>query len=183
MSFEDHEYRVFRSFPPLKDLGSIPSGAVLVFAPHPDDEVIGCGGLMAFHRERGDRVVVVHMTGGEQGDPGGREEGDLVAVRREESRRALAALKTTFDIEKAIPTEDDQLVKAFAEWMEISAERGYTLIVLDGVENLNNSGNAHELTWLPDPPHQNDQWSAKMAVVSNFQLVVTATTGTPSATR
>ena len=94
-------------------------------------------------------------------------------------RRALAALKTTFDIEKAIPTEDDQLVKAFAEWMEISAERGYTLIVLDGVENLNNSGNAHELTWLPDPPHQNDQWSAKMAVVSNFQLVVTATTGTP----
>ena len=34
------------------------------------------------------------------------------------------------------------------------------------------------MTWLPEPPHQNDQWSAKMAVVSNFQLLVTATTGT-----
>ena len=40
------------------------------------------------------------------------------------------------------------------------------------------AGNAHEMTWLPEPPHQNDQWSAKMAVVSNFQLLVTATTGT-----
>ena len=39
--------------------------------------------------------------------------------------------------------------RAFAEWMEISAERGYTLLVLDGVEHLNNSGNAHEMTWLP----------------------------------
>ena len=94
-------------------------------------------------------------------------------------RRALGALKMTFGIEKEIPTEDDQLVKCFGEWMEISAERGYTLLVLDGVEHLNNSGNAHEMTWLPDPPHQNDQWSAKMAIISNFQIIVTATTGTP----
>lgn len=93
-------------------------------------------------------------------------------------RRALGALKMTFSIEKGIPKEDEQLVKCFGEWMEISAERGYTLIVLDGVENLNDAGNAHEMSWLPDPPHQNDQWSAKMAVVSNFQVLVTATTGT-----
>ena len=62
--------------------------------------------------------------------------------------------------------------------MEIAAERGYTLLVLDGVENFNDAGNAHEMSWLPEPPYQNDQWSAKMAVVSNFQLIVTATTGT-----
>jgi nephrocystin-3 len=93
-------------------------------------------------------------------------------------RRALGALKMTFSIEKDIPKENEQLVNSFREWMEIAAERGYTLIVLDGVENFNDSGNAHEMTWLTEPPHQNDQWSAKMAVVSNFQLVVTATTGT-----
>ena len=93
-------------------------------------------------------------------------------------RRALGALKMTFAIEKDIPKENEQLVNSFREWMEIAAERGYTLLVLDGVENFNDAGNAHEMSWLPEPPYQNDQWSAKMAVVSNFQLIVTATTGT-----
>ena len=55
-------------------------------------------------------------------------------------RRALGALKMTFSIEKDIPKEDEQLVNSFSEWMEIAAERGYTLIVLDGVENFNDSG-------------------------------------------
>lgn len=92
-------------------------------------------------------------------------------------RRALSALKTTFGIEKDIPKEDEQLVSSFREWMEIAADRGYTLLVLDGVDQFNDSGNAHEMTWLPDPPYQNDQWSSKMAVVSNFQVLVTATVG------
>ena len=91
MSYE-REYHDDRGFPPLRDPHSIPAGPVLVVAPHPDDEIIGCGGLMAFHRERGDPVVVVHVTGGEGGDPEAREEGELVAVRREESRRALTVL-------------------------------------------------------------------------------------------
>ena len=32
---------------------------ILVIAPHPDDEVLGCGGVMARHVERGDAVHVV----------------------------------------------------------------------------------------------------------------------------
>ena len=98
--------------------------------------------------------------------------------RRAFTRRALTALKMTFNIKKQIPNEDDQLDKCFGEFMEIAGERGYTLIILDGVENLNNEGNTQEMAWLPDPPEENDQWSAKMSVVSTFQLVVTATTGT-----
>ena len=82
----------FREFPPLFDPNTLPTGPVLCFAPHPDDEIIGCGGMLAWHAARGDAVRVVHLTGGERGDPLSREAGALVEVRAEESRRALAVL-------------------------------------------------------------------------------------------
>lgn len=39
---------------------------ILVLSPHPDDEVIGCGGLIMRLAEKGHRVAVLHLTDGSQ---------------------------------------------------------------------------------------------------------------------
>lgn len=57
---------------------------VLVIAPHPDDEVLGCGGTMAKLRAKGHSVCVAIMTKGSQ--PLFSEE--YVAVSRKEAQAA-----------------------------------------------------------------------------------------------
>lgn len=43
-----------------------PAKKILIIAPHPDDEIIGCGGTICKHIEEGDDVSVVYLTNGEK---------------------------------------------------------------------------------------------------------------------
>jgi LmbE family N-acetylglucosaminyl deacetylase len=62
-------------------------GRVLVFAPHADDDVIGCGGTAAIHAQQGDPVKVVIVYDGTAGDPERRYSSDeLRALRQREAR-------------------------------------------------------------------------------------------------
>src|SRR6516225_1949902 len=68
------------------------SESVLVVAPHPDDEAIGCGGMICLHRKRGDPVHVVFLTSGEKGIPRRRAE-KVRAIREAEAVKAGKILK------------------------------------------------------------------------------------------
>lgn len=64
---------------------------ILVIAPHPDDEAIGCGGSLCLHAARGDRVSAVFLTSGELGLKNLPREKSW-AVREAEARNAAKIL-------------------------------------------------------------------------------------------
>lgn len=70
---------------------------LVVVAPHPDDEVLACGGLMALAAAAGVAVEVIAVTDGEACYPGERwwTPERLVAARRQELAQALDALGVT----------------------------------------------------------------------------------------
>ena len=65
---------------------------VLVLAPHPDDDIIGCGGTLRIYRQAGTEVTVVYMTDGRKGSFGTYDEEDLVLLRKDEAKRAAGII-------------------------------------------------------------------------------------------
>ncbi len=76
---------------------------VLVFAPHPDDETLGVGGMLAGLAEMGARVKLVVVTEGERGDPARRFQAPTARVRQEELRQALAILGIDEHVQWKLP--------------------------------------------------------------------------------
>lgn len=64
---------------------------LLVLAPHPDDETLGAGGLIASARAAGAAVTVLLLSDGEA-HPGAQQGAALAAARLAECEAALAAL-------------------------------------------------------------------------------------------
>ena len=88
------ESGVLDALPVLDSTTTGPAGRVVVVAPHPDDEVLGVGGLLATWAAQGTEVHVVAVTDGEASHPGSPTLGPLALMdrRREERRRALDRL-------------------------------------------------------------------------------------------
>ncbi len=85
------DWPTLHRFPPLELAGC--DRAVLV-APHPDDEILGAGGLLRLLAGRGARVDIVAVTDGDASHPDSptATPGDLATRRRAESALALERL-------------------------------------------------------------------------------------------
>ncbi|HXG19091.1 MAG TPA: PIG-L family deacetylase [Methylomirabilota bacterium] len=69
-----------------------PANRVLVVAPHPDDESLGCGGTIARYTRNGIAVALLVVSDGGALDEQSENAGDLVARRAQETMAAAAAL-------------------------------------------------------------------------------------------
>lgn len=79
---------------PMPPLELDPAARLVVVSPHPDDEVLACGGLIAHHVARGGDVAVIAVTDGEAshaGDAAWPPE-RLAAARRAERLAGLSSL-------------------------------------------------------------------------------------------
>lgn len=66
-----------------------PSGPITVVAPHPDDETLGAGGVIAFAARRGQRVTIATVTDGEAAPV---DLDGLAKIRTHEQQAALETL-------------------------------------------------------------------------------------------
>ncbi len=81
---------------PPQVLDRPPTGRVLCFAPHPDDETFSLGGTLHKHVRQGDAVRVVFVTSGMSGDPDGHyDAASYPEVRQREAKEALGVLGVT----------------------------------------------------------------------------------------
>ena len=79
----------------------------------------------------------------------------------------LSRLKAAFGIEKELPHGDqvENVKHTLEEWAALAAARGPTLLIVDGVTDLQDYRDTLRLSWLPDPPAKGKY---------PFQVVVTA---------
>jgi LmbE family N-acetylglucosaminyl deacetylase len=94
--------------------------SALVFAPHPDDEVLGCGGIIALKAQAGARVKVVVMTDGRASHRTLISEEDLVKMRRAEAKEAAVQLGLVANDYVFLEFEDHRLMQqrdAAIDWV------------------------------------------------------------------
>lgn len=93
----ESSWRAWPGLPPAAALDLDGCDRVVLVAPHPDDEVLGAGGLLRLLAGRGAHVEIVAVTDGDASHPGSPTltPAQLVRARRAESTEALQRLGVT----------------------------------------------------------------------------------------
>lgn len=93
--------KTWQDWQPLYDLPPLnlakafpPAKRVCIFAPHPDDEILGCGGLMQALTDNGNPIVLISVTNGTQSHPHSTQYPveKLNQIRPQETQNALNTL-------------------------------------------------------------------------------------------
>ena len=142
---------------PLGDWRTLTGGSpFVVLSPHPDDESLGAGGLIALARQQGTDVAVVLVTDGSMSHPNSHAypRGRLVATRRAELVEAARILgvaeERLFELgleDTAVPLEGPAFEKAL--------EAVGSIVMKIGARNL-------FVTWEHDP-HCDHEAAARLA--------------------
>lgn len=107
------------------------NGTTLVLAPHPDDEALGCGALLARRAASGSNTVVAYFTDGEgshRGHPTLRP-ADLAVLRRAEALDAMASIGIPGDRLRFCGAPDGKLKSLSPSEIEIWVARLKDLVV------------------------------------------------------
>lgn len=102
----------------MKKISFTRSTRILVLAPHPDDESIGCGGLLLKFPSQCEVVV---LTDGRYGGAPGQSNIDTIAMRRLEFEKAMKYVgvnKYSF-----LGVEDGRLSKNFSKFSNLDISR------------------------------------------------------------
>lgn len=109
---------------PASDLRAITRGGpILVIAPHPDDEVLGCGGLLAACAAAGIKAHVAILTDGSLSHPGSAtwSQRRIAARRAVEAKRATQALGVSHHNLSLLGLRDGRLLFESAQMARASA--------------------------------------------------------------
>lgn len=101
---QEFAYNAVRSNFKLEINSSPPNGRVLILSPHPDDDILGCGGVIQLHGAAGNEVEILYLSDGSMGFPDikrptTREKAELVRMREfevKESAKILAVKDLVF---------------------------------------------------------------------------------------
>ncbi len=140
---------------PLHPSGMVATfGATVVVAPHPDDESLGCGGLLALLATFGNSAHVIVMTDGARSHPNSHSYPGtrLAAVREREMLDALSALGLPSAAAHFLRYPDCGLPVAGTPAFEEAAQRLRELLVRLAPETLlvpwrRDPHCDHEATW------------------------------------
>jgi nephrocystin-3 len=90
-------------------------------------------------------TVLIHFIGASAAST------DLVSMLR----RLMTELKERFDLSDEVPETEEKLRSKFPNWLYRASAKGDLVLILDGLNQLDNQGNAQELDWLPPELPQN----------------------------
>jgi len=91
------------------------AGSAVVFAPHPDDETLGCGGTIARKRRQGERVQLVILTDGSSSHKRFISVEELRSIREDEAKEAAGVLGIEKDSVVFLRFVDQELEKTREE--------------------------------------------------------------------
>ena len=112
---------------------------IMVFAPHPDDDILGCGGSISQHAGQGHEIITVYMTSGEAGSHTCPSH-ELGARRENEARQAssLLGIKETIFLRNPdgfLEYNQDNMIRIISLLREKRPDLIYLPHQLDGNED------------------------------------------------